>query len=121
MVRKVSTYIETHLDAVISSADLARLAKESMYHFCRAFRESFDESPHKYVMRRRIERAKGLMLQTNLSLAQIALNAVWRIKRTSINRGVARGSHRFNERLVRYCGRSLGSADAGVFALPTTR
>jgi hypothetical protein len=56
------------------------------------------------------------MLQTNLSLAQIALNAVWRIKRTSINRcvdssgnararGVARGSHRFNERLVRYCGR----------------
>jgi hypothetical protein len=42
-------------------------------HFCRAFRESFDESPHKYVMRRRIERAQGLMLQTNLSLAQIAI------------------------------------------------
>ena len=73
MVRKVSTYIETHLDSVISSADLAGLAKQSVYHFCRAFRESFAESPHKYVMRRRIERAQGLMLQTNLSLAQIAI------------------------------------------------
>jgi AraC family transcriptional regulator len=73
MIRKVSTYIETHLDSVISSADLARLAKQSVHHFCRAFRESFDESPHKYVMRRRIERAQGLMLQTSLSLAQIAI------------------------------------------------
>jgi AraC family transcriptional regulator len=72
MIRKVSTHIETHLASVISSADLAGLAKQSVYHFCRAFRESFDESPHKYVMRRRIERAQGLMLQTNLSLAQIA-------------------------------------------------
>jgi AraC-like DNA-binding protein len=73
MVRKVSTHIETHLDSAISSADLAGLAKQSVYHFCRVFRESFGESPHKYVMRRRIERAQGLMLQTNLSLAQIAI------------------------------------------------
>jgi AraC family transcriptional regulator len=73
MVRKVSTHIDTHLDSAISSTDLAALAQLSVYHFCRAFRESFDESPHKYVMRRRIERAQGLMLQTNLSLAQIAI------------------------------------------------
>jgi transcriptional regulator GlxA family with amidase domain len=73
MVRKVSTHIETHLDSAITSADLAGLTKQSVYHFCRTFRESFDESPHKYVMRRRIERAQGLMLQTNLSLAQIAI------------------------------------------------
>jgi AraC family transcriptional regulator len=73
MVRKVSIHIETHLHASISSSDLAELAKQSVYHFCRAFRESFDESPHRYVMRRRIERAQGLMLQSNLSLAQIAI------------------------------------------------
>jgi AraC-like DNA-binding protein len=73
MVRRVSTHIETHLDSAISSADLAGLIKQSVYHFCRAFRESFNESPHRYVMRRRIERAQGLMLQTNLSLAQVAI------------------------------------------------
>jgi AraC family transcriptional regulator len=70
MVRKVSIHIETHLHSSISSADLAGLAKQSVCHF---FRQSFDESPHRYVMRRRIERAQGLMLQTDLPLAQIAI------------------------------------------------
>jgi AraC family transcriptional regulator len=73
MVRKVSTHIETHLDSAFSSSDLAGLTKQSVYHFRQAFRKSFGESPHQYVMRRRIERAQGLMLQTNLSLAQIAI------------------------------------------------
>jgi AraC family transcriptional regulator len=73
-VRKLTTYVEMHLDSAIAAADLAALAKLSTFHFCRAFRESFGESPHRYVMRRRIERAQGLMLQTNLSLAQIALD-----------------------------------------------
>jgi len=74
MVCRVSTYIETHLDSAITLADLAGLAKQSVYHFCRVFRKSFDEPPHQYVMRRRIERAQGLMLQTNLPLAQIAVD-----------------------------------------------
>jgi AraC family transcriptional regulator len=73
MIRKVSTYIESHLDSALSSAELAELAKLSVYHFSRAFRESFDEPPHTYIMRRRIERAQGMMLQTNLPLAQIAV------------------------------------------------
>jgi hypothetical protein len=30
-----------------------------LYHFVWAFRQSFDEPPHAYVMRRRIERAQG--------------------------------------------------------------
>ena len=72
-VPKLTTYIELHLDSAIVTADLAALAKLSTFHFCRAFRESFGESPHQYVMRRRIERAQGLMLQTNLPLAQIAI------------------------------------------------
>jgi AraC family transcriptional regulator len=71
-VRKVSAYIESHLDSTIGSADLARLAKLSVFHFCRTFRASFGESPHTYVMRRRIERAKGMMLQSSSPLVQIA-------------------------------------------------
>jgi AraC family transcriptional regulator len=70
--RKLTTYIETHLDSAIDSVTLAGLVKLSTSHFCRAFRDTFNDTPHTYVMRRRIEQAQGLMLQTNVSLAQIA-------------------------------------------------
>jgi AraC-like DNA-binding protein len=43
-------------------------------HFSRTFRNSFGCSPLQYVMRRRMERAQGLMLSTNIPLAQIALD-----------------------------------------------
>jgi AraC family transcriptional regulator len=72
-VRKVSAYIEAHLDSAVGTPDLAGLVKLSVFHFCRAFRASFGESPHTYVMRRRVECAQGLMLQTNSTLAQIAI------------------------------------------------
>jgi AraC family transcriptional regulator len=71
-VRRVTTHVETNLDATITTKDLARLAGLSLFHFCRAFRDSFEESPHGYVTRRRVERAQGLMLTTNASLGQIA-------------------------------------------------
>jgi AraC family transcriptional regulator len=71
-IRRVTTHIETNLEAGITTKDLALLARLSLFHFCRAFRESFGESPHGYVRRRRIERAQGLMLTTNASLREIA-------------------------------------------------
>jgi AraC family transcriptional regulator len=72
-IRKVSAYIDTHLDSTIGTPDLAGLVKLSLFHFCRAFRASFGESPHTYVMRRRVERAQGMMLRSSSSLAQIAI------------------------------------------------
>jgi transcriptional regulator GlxA family with amidase domain len=102
----VSTYIETHLESAISAADLAELADRSVYHFCRAFRESFSEPPHTYVMRRRIERAQGLMLQTNLSLAQIALDC-----------GLADQAH-LNKSFRRFVGQSPGAWRRARSALP---
>jgi transcriptional regulator GlxA family with amidase domain len=71
-VRRVTTHVEMNLDATITTKDLARLARLSLFHFCRAFRDSFGESPHSYVTRRRVERAQGLMLTTNAPLGQIA-------------------------------------------------
>ena len=97
MVRKLSTYIETHLDSAICSVDLAVIAELSVSHFSRAFRKSFDEPPHSYVMRRRIERAQGLMLQTNLSLAQIAIGC-----------GLSDQAH-FNKSFRRFVGQSPGA------------
>ena len=71
-IRRVVAHIEANLDATIRIKDLAALIKLSSCHFSRAFRESFDESPHGYVMRRRVERAQGLMLTTDASLVRIA-------------------------------------------------
>src|SRR5579862_5416267 len=71
-MRRVSAYIETNLDTKIGTKDLATLLGLSSFHFSRAFRDSFGEPPHAYLMRRRLERAQGLMLTTSAALADIA-------------------------------------------------
>jgi AraC-like DNA-binding protein len=71
--RKVRDHIARHLDTSISVEDLAKLVSLSAGHFCRAFRESFSDTPHAYIIRMRLERAQELMLASPESLSQIAL------------------------------------------------
>jgi AraC family transcriptional regulator len=73
-IRKVTSYVEAHLDQPIRNEDLAALVRLNASHFGRAFRNSFGEPPHEYVIRRRVEHAQGLMLSTDASLSEIALN-----------------------------------------------
>jgi transcriptional regulator GlxA family with amidase domain len=74
-VAKVVTYVEAHLTDKFSIDEMARLTGLSTSHFCRGFKVHFAESPHTYLMRRRIERAKDLMLGTSEPLCQIALSS----------------------------------------------
>ena len=71
---KVQNYIEEQLEGSILIKDLAKLVSLSSSHFCRAFKESFGEAPHAYIVRARIERARILMLTTTDSLSQIAFS-----------------------------------------------
>lgn len=73
-IRKVTHHVEAHLDGTIRNEELAALVRLTPSHFGRAFRNSVGEPPHEYVIRRRIERAQGLMLSTNANLSEIALN-----------------------------------------------
>jgi AraC family transcriptional regulator len=73
-VRKVTAHIESNLDRSLRSCELAELVRLSPAHFSRTFRNSFGCSPLDYVMRRRMEHAQGLMLSTDIPLAQIALD-----------------------------------------------
>jgi len=73
-VRKVTSFIETNLDSPIRSANLAGMVRLTPCHFSRVFRNSFGHSPIEYVIRRRIERAQALMLSTEASLSEIALD-----------------------------------------------
>jgi AraC-like DNA-binding protein len=73
-IRKVVQHIDAHLGRAIRNEELAGLARLNPSHFGRAFRNSFGEPPHEYVIRRRVERAQGLMLSTDASLSDIALD-----------------------------------------------
>ncbi len=72
-VRRLKTYMEDNLSSTIHCEDLARLVRLSVSHFMRAFKDSFGCAPHAFLIRRRMERAQGLMLTTDEALGQIAL------------------------------------------------
>ncbi|MFC4060900.1 helix-turn-helix domain-containing protein [Planomonospora corallina] len=50
---------------------LARIAHVSESHFNRVFRATFGETPHRYLQRRRVERAMFLLRETDLSVTDI--------------------------------------------------
>jgi AraC-like DNA-binding protein len=54
--------------------DLARAAGLSRAHFSRAFRDAFGESPHAYLLTRRLERAAALLRMTDRSVADVCLS-----------------------------------------------
>ena len=72
-VRRVLAHIEVNLATPIRNKDLAAIVRLSEYHFNVAFRRSVGDSPHEYIIRRRMERSQGLMLSTEKSLSEIAL------------------------------------------------
>ena len=53
---------------------LARIASVSEAHFIRTFRATFDETPHRYLQRRRVERAMYLLRATDRSVTDICLD-----------------------------------------------
>jgi AraC-like DNA-binding protein len=55
----------------LSVADLARAAGLSPAHFSREFRRTFGESPHQYLLTRRLERAAALLRNTDRSVTDI--------------------------------------------------
>ncbi len=71
--RIVRTYIEEHLTEQIPLAALAQLVRLSPYYFCRAFKQSFGISPHRYHSNRRIEYAKMLLAEPATSVTDIGM------------------------------------------------
>ena len=56
---------------------LARVSGVSEAHFARSFKDAFGIPPHRYLLTRRIERAKALLRDTDLPIIEIAFQTGW--------------------------------------------
>ena len=72
--RRAKEIIEANLVGEISLTELARECCLSASHFSRAFRDTVGISPHQWLLRRRIEKAKQLLRNRQLSLSEVALD-----------------------------------------------
>jgi AraC family transcriptional regulator len=70
--RKVRDHIDSHITGPVLVADLCALIGRSEAHFSRSFKRTFGESPHAFVILRRLELAARYMLQTDAPLSDIA-------------------------------------------------
>lgn len=72
-VRRMTATIEQRLEGEIQLSDLAAECRLSLSHFSRAFKNSFRQPPHAYILARRIARAQHHMLTSEEPLTRIAL------------------------------------------------
>jgi AraC family transcriptional regulator len=73
--RRAAEMIRERLDGNIHLSDMARECGLSVSHFTRAFRTSFGMSPYRWLLERRIDRAKALLVTSDVSIADIALQS----------------------------------------------
>jgi AraC family transcriptional regulator len=69
--KRVMEFIEEHIGEEIPLAALAELVELSLFHFARAFKQSFGMPPHHYHLCRRMDRARSLLKKPTLSVTQI--------------------------------------------------
>lgn len=72
LLRRILDYVEAHLADDIALVELANLVGLSTHHFGQAFRTSTGIPPHRYLIERRIHRARRLLLVDARPIAEIA-------------------------------------------------
>lgn len=99
-LRRLIDYIETNLEMDLGLAELAAVAGLSVPHLTVLFRRTMGQSLHRYVVERRVSRARDRLLRGHASIAQVALET-----------GFAHQSH-----MARWMKRLLGATPAEVAA-----
>jgi AraC family transcriptional regulator len=72
-IQQAIDYIHTYLNRDLSLAELASVVNISPTYFASLFKQKMGISPHQYVIRQRVERAKLMLSKTDLAIADIAL------------------------------------------------
>jgi AraC family transcriptional regulator len=99
-LRRVIEYVDAHLDQDLSLAELAAVAEFSPSHFKALFKQAVGVPVHRFVLERRVERARLRLLEGRLGITEIALEA-----------GFAHPSH-----MARWMRRLLGRGPSQVRA-----
>jgi AraC family transcriptional regulator len=72
-LQRTIAYVQAHLAQKLSLTTLAAVMHLSPDHFARLFRQATGRTPHQYVLWCRIERAKQLLVETDMPLSMIGL------------------------------------------------
>lgn len=72
-LRLVLDYINDYLEDELRLQELAAIVQLSQYHFCRSFKQAMGVSPYQYVIQQRVERAKRLLQQGEMTLGSVAI------------------------------------------------
>ena len=99
-LRRLVDYVEANIEADLGLAELAAVAGVSVPHLTVLFRRTMGQSLHRYVIERRVSRAREQLLAGETSIARVALDA-----------GFAHQSH-----MARWMKRLLGATPAEVAA-----
>jgi len=91
-LRTALEYIDIHLDEDLKLGDIACAAGMSPFHFARGFRKVMGQPPHRYLLMRRVDRARNLLTRTTDDIMTIARQV-----------GFASQSH-FSAVFKRHCG-----------------
>jgi AraC family transcriptional regulator len=70
--RKLLEYIEANLHRQLSLRELAGMVDMNLFHLLRMFKASFGVPPHRYVLERRMRKAKDLLRDSELPISEIA-------------------------------------------------
>jgi AraC-like DNA-binding protein len=72
-IRRATELLEAHLDGDIALQQVAEACELSVSHFARAFKQTFRTPPYRWLIERRVDRARDLMTNSRLPLADIAI------------------------------------------------
>jgi len=70
-LHRARDFMEANLDQPLTIPQIAQEAWVSPYHFLRQFKQTFDETPHQYLTRRRLDRAQALLLRTEMPVTDV--------------------------------------------------
>ncbi|CDX18188.1 putative transcriptional regulator [Mesorhizobium sp. ORS 3324] len=102
-LKRLYDFVEVHIDRPLTIEVLARVAGASSSHLRSSFKQATGITVHRYVVRRRVERARLLLAQGRLSAAEVALAA-----------GFSHQSH-----MARWMRRELGGTPRSLLREPT--
>ena len=73
-LRKVTEFVDAKIDSDLRLQDMAEAVKLSVAHFSQMFRTSTGQSPHQFVLRHRIDRAKEILRTAEVGILDVALS-----------------------------------------------